>query len=138
MFKTKTLDQILYQDRHYPGGADIEVEDKDVNKLILLGAISENGIRDKIKKTKVEINVIKNPIKVEEKVPQEIIFREDKIEIEPEKKLTWETDLQGSSEELKQVKLNPKVIKKIYKENKRIKRKYNKRGSNYDDRKSFR
>jgi len=92
MFKTKTLDNILYQDKHYTKGASIDVDDKDVDKLISLGAIAGELIQPEIK-----INVIRNPI-------------------EPK-------------EEIKEIKLDPKIINKIHKENKRIKRKYTKRSN---------
>ena len=113
MYRTKTLDQILYKERHYPGGSSIEVEDKDVDKLVRLGAIPVRI------ESRVEINVIKNPIKAEEKVPQEIIFREDNTkvkEIVAIKKLNKEETREFIEKE---------VIP-------RVKRKYNKRGNNAD------
>ena len=33
MYRTNTLNDILYQDKHYTKGASINVDDKDVNKL---------------------------------------------------------------------------------------------------------
>lgn len=116
MFKTKTLDNILYKERHYPAGAEIIVEDKDKNKLILLGAIAGTVISE------VKINVIKNPIKIEEKeTPEEIIFREENMEIKEksDKEFTWETNLRGDSGKVK-------------------KRKYNKRGDNSNETRSSR
>ena len=92
MLKTNTLDNILYKDKHYIKGASIEVDDRDVDKLISLGAIAGELIQPEIK-----INVIRNPI-------------------EPK-------------EEIKGIKLDPKIINKIHKENKRIKRKYTKRSN---------
>ena len=65
MLKTKTLDNILYHDKHYTKGASINVDDKDVNKLIGLGAIA-----GEIKQPKVKINVIKNPVEPKEEIKE--------------------------------------------------------------------
>jgi len=89
MFKTKTLNDILYKDQHYTKGASINVDDEDVNKLIIIGAIA-----GEIKQPEVKINVIRNPIEPKEE------FKEVKTG-----KINWETGLQAESkEEKKRVK----------------------------------
>jgi len=69
MLRTKTLDDITYKDKWYRIGSDIVVEDKDVEKLVRIGAIAGQmgGIiseKDFEKaKAEVKIKVIKNPVK---------------------------------------------------------------------------
>ena len=126
MLKTNTLDNILYKDKHYIKGASIEVDDRDVNKLIRIGAIA-----GEIKQPEVKINVIKNP--VEEKSTIRIIdetpkaYGLDTID-ETKKKI---------EKEFKEIKLDPEIIDKIHDENKRIKRKYTKRSDNESGERRF-
>ena len=110
--RCKALDDFTYKDIWRKIGSSIDVDIKDVEKLEKIGAIQ---CLETIPEKKVKINVIKNPIKIE-------------------KEITWETDLQSKPkkvEEIKEVKLNPKVIEKIHKKNERIKRKYNRRDKNF-------
>ena len=95
MYKTNTLNDITYRDQWYKIGSPINVDDKDVDKLVGLGAIPA--------RKHPEVIVIKNPVEVEEEVPEEIIFREDTIEVkeESEERPTWETDLQSNSGKVK-------------------------------------
>jgi len=65
MLKTNTLDNILYKDKHYIKGASIEVDDRDVNKLIRIGAIS-----GEVKQPEVKINVIRNPVEPKEEIKE--------------------------------------------------------------------
>ena len=103
MVKAITLDCITYKDKWYAIESKIDVDEKDVYKLEKIGAIrSLEAIPEK--KTEVKINVIKNPIKTQKRV--EKIF--DEFEDED-------------------IKLPSKTAEKIYKENKKIKRKYNRR-----------
>ena len=60
--KAKTLRDILYKDKHCRIETIIDVDEKDVEKLVRIGAIQ---CLEAIPEPKVEINVIKNPIKVE-------------------------------------------------------------------------
>ena len=117
MFRTKTLDQILYKDRHYPGGVSINIEDKDVNKLIRQGAIDVNGFKvPEIKKTKVEINVIKNPIKAEDKS-------------DPYNLPSFEDQQKEMDDVFEKTKGKTTFVDEASKVNKKTKRQYNKRGS---------
>ena len=122
MFKTKTLDCILYKERHYPSGVKIIVDDKDVNKLIKLGAIDGSGARDK--KIKTATNIVKNPVKVKEVDPIEPI---------PEKFVDITED-----KEIKKVELDPEVMEEIHEKTKDVKRKYNKRKDTSTDRSVYR
>ena len=99
MFRTKTLNDITYKDKWYKIGSPIDVDDKDVDKLVKLVAIPAR------EKTEVVINVIKNPIKVEKIVSPELVEMVEeantKVEKETEKEFTWETNLQGDSGKVK-------------------------------------
>ena len=111
MIKCKARDSITYKDVFRGIGTIFDVEEKDIHKLLRQDAvINLEPIPEFISEveTKVEINVIKNPVRIEEKIPQEIIFREDKIDVEKksDKKITWETDLQGDSRKIKKGKYN--------------------------------
>jgi len=60
-----TLDDIIYKDKQYKIGSKITVDNKDVRKLEKIGAIR---CLKKTNVNNVEINVIKNPIKVTQEV----------------------------------------------------------------------
>lgn len=86
MFKTKTLDDITYHDKWYRIGSDIIVEDKDIEKLVKLGAIAGGGAGIPDKVPKVKIKVIKNPIKPQIEVDK--MFDNLKEEIPADEKLS--------------------------------------------------
>lgn len=67
MIKCKTLDNVTYKDKWYRIGSPIDVDDKDIEKLIRIGAVVNLEIIPK-KKTKVKVNVIKNPIKIQTRI----------------------------------------------------------------------
>ena len=105
MFRTKTLNDITYKDKWLKVDSPIDVDDKDVEKLVRMGAIDSKGIipeTDKFASREVKINVIKNSIKIEK--------------------------------ENEDIELPPETIEKIHKEDKRIKRKYNRRDKNFKQR----
>ena len=130
MYRTNTLNDILYQDKHYTKGASINVDDKDLNKLITLGAIA-----GEIKQPKVKINVIKNP--VEEKSTIRIIDETPKAYgLDPEEE---NKKLEEKFEETKTGKINfgTDLQAEPKEENKRIKRKYTKRSDNESGERRF-
>ena len=106
MLKTNTLDNILYKDKHYIKGAGIEVDDRDVNKLIRIGAIA-----GEVKQPEVKINVIRNPVEPKEEI-KEVKLPSGRRDVKPVEKTTAALQVDSVKQEFPNKKMPRKYTKR--------------------------
>ena len=106
MLKTNTLDNILYKDKHYIKGTDIEVDDKDVNKLIMSGAIV-----GEVKQPEVKINVIRNPVEAKEEI-KEVKLPSGRRDVKPVERTTAALQVDSVKQEFPNKKMPRKYTKR--------------------------